>query len=155
MLELLKQFPGTKQGIQDFIDSIFEEIVDHGEDSIQYATAIKSMADIVAAFNKQKDIQDCVVRDVENYGEKELNLQGVKYQVRETGVKYNFAGCGHSKWDELNQVIKDTTEQRKDIETTLKTIKASTPELVDAETGEMLRPPAKTSTTKVVITLPK
>lgn len=155
MLELLKQLPTTKQGVQDFIDAIYQEVVERGEDSIQFATAIKTMADISAAFNKQSDIQDCVIRDVQNYGEKELVLQGVKYQVRETGVKYNFAGCGHSGWDGFNKLIKDTTEKRKDIEATLKTIKGSTPDLVDAETGEMLRPPAKTSTTKVVITLPK
>ena len=104
MLDLLKHLPTTKQGVQDFIDAIYQEVVERGEDSIQFATAIKTMADISAAFNKQTDIQDCVVRDVQNYGEKELVIQGIKYQVRETGVKYNFSGCGHSGWDDFNKL---------------------------------------------------
>lgn len=155
MKDLLIRFPTSKSGVDQFVDEIRENILDYGEDALPYALMIKSMAEIVAVFNKEEEIQDAINNEFTYHAEKEFTERGVKYQVRETGVKYNFSGCGHSGWNDFDKLVKDATQKRKDIETTLKTIKSSSPELVDAETGEMLRPPSKTSTTKVIITLPK
>ncbi len=55
---------------------------------------------------------------------------------------YDFAACGDNEWDNLDLQIKRLTDRRKERENFLKTLKKP---IADAESGDIINPPAFTT----------
>jgi hypothetical protein len=64
-------------------------------------------------------------------------------------VKYDYAGCGSADWKFYAANEQNMAESRKKIETFLKTIPVDG--VADPQTGEMMFPTVKTSSTTVTI----
>lgn len=152
-INTLMLMPSNSSEVSTFFDGIKSAIINGEIDPLDVLRQITSMSNLIKEFNADKDIQDEILRESEKYGKKSFEAKNMKLQIKEVGVKYDFKNCGHSGWYEKQEKLTEVKNDIKNIETTLKTIKESSPELVDAESGEMLRPAAKTSTTKVVVSL--
>ena len=102
---------------------------------------------------KKKILDDCL-QELDLHPKEGTKIAGVQIQQVESGVKYDYSNC--EAWKERDQLVKDSTEFKKELESKLKGLKK--PEsILDEETGEVTRlvPPARTSTTTVKITFKK
>lgn len=102
---------------------------------------------------KKSILSDCI-DEAYKFDKTGATIRGVKIQVKEAGVKYNYSNT--EIWNETNEEIKQMTEVRKSLEGRLKAIKGKE-NIVDDNTGEVieLNEPIKTSTTTIAITFPK
>lgn len=88
-------------------------------------------------------------------GEK-ITAIGCELTQKESGVKYDFTGCGDAVYDRLCAEMEALKERMKERESFLKTIKQGMT-VVDEESGEVMtiRPCCKTSKTIVEVRLSK
>ena len=128
---------GVKAGIQEPLDLVVK---------IEF---LKKALDLA----KKEILEDCIDETLKH--EKEgATIRGVKIQVREAGVKYNYSNT--EIWNHTNTEIEESKIVLKDLESRLKTVKG-TETIVQPETGEVieLNQPVKTSKTTIAITFPK
>lgn len=153
MIDLIKDYSETKQGCLDILNKTKEDIKDGFIDPLDIAREIAFLTLLCKEFNSDVEIQDSILDEASKYGGKEFEAKNIKIQVREVGVKYDYKNCGHSGWLKYNNEKEECSKKIKDIESILKHVKESSQNLVDSETGEMISPPSKKSTTKAVISL--
>ena len=118
---------------------------------------MKSIGESISLFLKNNDIREAVIKETEKYGKGETpSYKGAVVQVKETSVKYDFAGCNDIVWDKLNKEKKEVDEKIKQRESFLKLVNTNKTE-IDKETGEIytIFPPARSSTTSYAITFKK
>tara|TARA_Y100000361_G_C11162000_1_gene348104 strand:+ start:30880 stop:31353 length:474 start_codon:yes stop_codon:yes gene_type:complete len=128
---------GVKAGIEEPLDLVVK---------IEFLKKALDMA-------KKSILSDCI-DEAYKFDKTGATIRGVKIQVKEAGVKYNYSNT--EIWNETNEEIKQMTEVRKSLEGRLKAIKGKE-NIVDDNTGEVieLNEPIKTSTTTIAITFPK
>ncbi|MAB40607.1 MAG: hypothetical protein CL525_16115 [Aequorivita sp.] len=128
---------GVKAGIQEPLDLVVK---------IEFLKKALDQA--------KKEILDDCIDEASKYEKDGASIRGVKIQVKEAGVKYNYSNT--ELWNETNREIEDNKQVLKDLETRLKTVKG-TETIVQPETGEVieLNQPVKTSKTTIAITFPK
>lgn len=148
--KVITELPVTKNEINDLFLAAKKSIMDGDTSPLKFAVQIKALEELVKALRADKDIRDCIISEVELYG-KDADYQGNNISVRETGVKYDFAVCGSSKYNEVMSQIESLTEKKKEIEKFLKVVPDGG--MADPETGELISKPVKSSTTSPVIKL--
>mgnify|MGYP000016361588 CR=1 FL=1 len=81
-----------------------------------------------------------------------VSINGVTLRMKEAGVKYDYSA--NEAWSQLMAQETQIANQRKEVEATLKTLKAPM-DIVNTDTGELhtMYPPVKTSKTTIEITL--
>ena len=128
---------GVKAGIQEPLDLVVK---------IEFLKKALDQA--------KKEILDDCIDEASKYEKDGASIRGVKIQVKEAGVKYNYSNT--DLWNETNREIEDNKQVLKDLESRLKTVKG-TETIVQPETGEVieLNQPVKTSKTTIAITFPK
>lgn len=141
--------PQNKAEIEVYNANVKELALSGEIELIPMARSIKVMEKIVKQFNDDKDIQDALLNEVSKYGKGELK----EIQTRDFG-KYDYSECNHPHYDRLLIDIAELNEQKKALETYLKTLKKPT-EFIDPETSEMclIIPPVKEGSEKVVFTI--
>lgn len=145
--------PTSKKEIKIHIESVKETLLNGETDPLQNARTLKALEELINGLRKDPDIRDSIMEEALLYGQKRFDAYGAEYQIKEVGVKYDFDKCNCAELDEINKNIKALTNRKKEIEKTLKALPQGG--LADPETGEMLLPPTKTSTTSVTVTLKK
>ena len=111
---------------------------------------LKAIEEITKQLRADEDIRAFVMKEAEKYG-KSFEWRGAKMSIREVGVKYDYASTGDSEWALLDAQIKELSEKKKAREKFLQAIPVTG--TVSPETGEMIYPPAKSSTTSIAVTL--
>lgn len=108
-----------------------------------------------AAAEARSKIKDETIAEIAKHG-KIAELKGVKMEIKEVGVKYDYTQCGHIQYNALKSREFLVKEEVKEFENLLKTV-TKKQIFVDEESGESfeVHPPLKTSTTSAAITLPK
>lgn len=153
----INQFP-TNKNEQSIMAARFAQAIADGEVSPLDAVAkMKSLQEVITLFLKDEAVSNAVITEVEKYGRGETpSANGATFQVKETGVKYDFSVCGDIVWNSLKEQADKINEALKDREKYLKTIKQSKTE-IDEESGEIytILPPVKTSTTSYTVTFKK
>ena len=132
---LISEVP-TKSDIASNAQAIAEMV---GEGEIP---ALKAMAKLKAieelAKMAQQQIAELALAEAQNYGQKSFtDFGGVKFEVKETGVKYDYSQDG--EWQSYNDQLNEVKALMKGRETALKAL------------GQC----AKSSTTAVCVTLNK
>ena len=142
--------PQNKAEIEVYNESVKELALSGDCDIIKLSRQVNIMKRIVETFEKDKDIQEVLIKECEKYGKGELK----EIQVKEVGTKYDFSECGLPEYEKVCASIEKLNERKKELEMYLKTVKPNT-EFIDPKSGEcvMLNPPIKTSTTKAVFTI--
>jgi hypothetical protein len=80
---------------------------------------------------------------------------------QQTGVRYEYKGCGDPEWDDLNAQVQSLQLRLKARELFLKGLKGANEidEIIDEETGELVYPavtvypPLKTGGTSIIVTV--
>ena len=102
-------------------------------------------------------VMDAAIDEAAKYnkGEK-ITAMGCELSQKESGVKYDYSGCGDAVYDRLVAEMDALKEKMKDREAFLKTVKEAMT-VGDEETGEVMtiRPAAKSSKTIVEVRIGK
>ena len=142
----------TKQSIAREVDR-FRIAVENGE-----ADPLKALAYLKGVEKVVKDsigkIMPHALDEFQKYkGEKAITvLTGCKVEEMEGGVNYDYSNT--DKWTEIKAKENLIAKERKELESTLKTLKKPLKE-VDEDTGELivLNPAIRTSTTTLKVTI--
>lgn len=150
--DLIKsEFPISKKEIEN-VSNVIVQLVNDGElNAMNVIINLKFLSD---AFNSIRDkLTEPVRTAIEQYG-KEVTMKGVKLELAETGVKYDYSNDAH--WERLNASLKSAQRLCKDREKYLQGVTHKIVE-VDEETGETMEifPPIKTSKSSFKINIPK
>lgn len=85
---------------------------------------------------------------------KRAEMFGAVVDSVETGVRYNYQETGDKLWQQLDELVQEYTDKKKNRETFLRSL-TQPMNFVDDITGEMytINPPIKTSSTTLKITI--
>jgi hypothetical protein len=144
-VSFLKQIANDRQTIDSFTNQLTLEVQ---EGSIETQWLHGVLTKLIKNLTELKDL-NAQNLDADNIYKEAF---GFTYMKKEAGAKYDFSNCNHPKWIELSQKENEIKEQKKEIETTLKTIKAPMT-IVDNETGDIIsvNPPIKSSKTIIEV----
>lgn len=128
--------------------TIVEHFKETGESPLETLVrmdAISQLFDEVRA-----DLRDLVVSELEKYPQGKAEVLGSEVAKIESGVKYIYEQ--DYAWDKLNKEVESLKYALKEREKMLRSI---TSPVVDPETGEMVHPAPRVSTTTFKISLKK
>ena len=149
-LSTIADAPITYVEIGNLIYAMKAELLSGDYNPLDVELKLKAMEETIKQLRADEDIKQFVLAEAEKYG-KSFEWRGAKMSVREVGVKYDYATTGDSEWAMLDAEIKELTEKKKAREKFLQAIPVTG--TVSPETGEMIYPPARTSTTSIAVTL--
>jgi len=153
---VLTLFPETKEQQDKFVDLLVSQIENGEVDPLKAEAQIVNIEQIVKKYRANKTVQDACLNEAEKYGAKQFTLHNAKYSIKEVGVKYDYSDCNHPVYNDLCDKIKELEEQKKNIESQLKSFSKMWI-YTDSDTGEVVEvyPPAKSSLTRVVVEINK
>ena len=70
----------------------------------------------------EKQTNDLSLTEAEKHGQRSFEINGAKVELAELGTKYDFSACSHPGLIYANASIIKLTEEKKKIETFLKTV---------------------------------
>ena len=158
MTSLPQIFTGTapsKTEIEEQSKIIIDQIMEGGDvNPLRVASTIKSLE--LAAKTIKEGISEYMLTEANKYETKSFDFDGHKFQVKETGVKYDYSLCNDPIYKQLKKDEVELAGKIKAREAFLKSI-SDQQTIVDEDTGEVVTilPPSKSGTTSVTITLKK
>lgn len=144
---VLSLFPETKASVKSFVERIKSEVLSGEKDPLEFSVIFKSLEEIVKELRSDKDIKETILDEAAKYGNKTFEAKGAKFTIRDS-ARYDYSS--DEKWRELNAEVTKLKEKIKKREEMLKSL---TDEVADPETGEIIYPAVKYSTTSVSVTL--
>jgi len=153
--EILSLFDITKEQQQSFCHDLIERIKEGNAYALKVHLQIKSMSDIIKQITDDAGYKKIVLSDAESYGKKSFDFLNGKFEIKETGVKYDYSQCNDPVLIDLEFRANELNEQVKQRQAFLKSVPASGVSILIEETGESVTvyPPSKSSTTSVAVTL--
>ena len=144
--------PTTKEQIALFAGQLIDSVKDGFENPLTLHTKIIAFKKALDAVSEA--IKDDVVKEAERHNQKSFDYNGCRIEIKDLGVKYDFASCCDPKWERAKSDEQLATTLRKEREVFLKGIKTSET-IIDEDTGEVIKlmPPIKTSNTGITVTL--
>jgi len=150
-LQKIENLPSTKASINAFVEDVANMLQNEGC-NLNIAFKLKALEDLAIKLRKNKTIKNVLINEAGKYTKEELKSMGI--ELCEVGTKYDFTACNDIAWNELKQQEDWIVSARKKREELLKTISINYLS-VEKETGEVVKPPLKTSETGLKITLKK
>lgn len=106
----------------------------------------------IKLYKDNEDVRRITLDQLAKYG-KTATFGDCKLEEAETGVRYDYSGCGDSKLTELYGRMEALKNEIKAREEMLKHLQPG--EAVDPNTGEIMYPPARSSKTTIKTTFKK
>jgi hypothetical protein len=153
-LSTISVLPSTKEQQFAFFKAMKSEILASDRDPLKILVNLKYIERVIADILKDEDIEHHFANEFHLYeAEKVVTVNGVKLQMQETGVKYDYNASGDPKWFDLDKQITELTEKRKEREKFLQNIPKDEPGIVDSDTGIFITRPPRSSKSKVIVKL--
>lgn len=146
-ISTINLLPSTKEELTVFVKNTKDYILSGMESPLKIAAQLKAMEELIDTLRKDKEIREYTLKEAEKEG-KTFKKHGAEFQVKESGVKYDFSACNDSKYNALLDELIDIKLKVEQRETFLKSLKES---VADIDTGEIINLPVKTSTTIVTV----
>lgn len=149
---VVRLFPSTQTQIDVFSDNIIQSVQNGEASPLETLVLLKALEK--ASERIMKEIRENVITAAEKYPERTFEFAGASIEKGEVGVKYDYATCGDPVYEQ-RQSIMDAAKTLVDERTAfLRTLKEPIT-IVDEGSGEIvtIRPPQKTSTTSVKVTI--
>lgn len=108
---------------------------------------------MIEALQDDPQVRDYALGELSKYG-KERQMPDCKMEQIETGVKYDYSECGDSQLQDMYATLSNLKADIKDREALLRCIPEGQT-IADADTGEVLRRPHRTSKTTIKVTFKK
>ena len=134
-----------KQNIVDLVNNFKSEFIDAGSKKFDYWLNIKMLEKAIKDILNDKNIKRSFLNEAEKEGIRSFDKIGAKWQIVETGVKYDYSVCDDNELNDLLEQQKVIDAKVKERQEFLKTIKG---EVFDSN-GIRLNPPIKISETIV------
>lgn len=165
-IKTVSLFELNKAGRAEFVTQLVEAM-DNGEiEPIQVHLQVKGMEKIIDCltetdekknplFEQAKKYKALVLASVQQYGNKDVEYKGAKFDIKEVGVKYDYSQCNDPELAEWAQAAAELSEKIKAKQKFLQTVPQKGLLITNEETGETntVYPPSKSSTTAVQCTL--
>lgn len=133
----LKRGALTKAQQESFSAKLIDEILNGDANSLDVNLYLKSMEKVIETVLKNSLVKEAIFSEAAKFGEKTFEHLGCKITM--TGKQtFDYATCGSSEWEDLDDKIKSLTVKKKNLEETFKTLKAPMATLE----GEIINPPA-------------
>jgi hypothetical protein len=148
-VQLLTLMANTSTQITVFSDGVIEAVQGGEIPALTVLVQLKAME--TASERIRKEIRPNMLNEIDKQPDT-FQYLGNKITKAEHGTKYEFENCNHPGWNDLTKIINNAIEQRKEIEATLKTLKAPTTLVFDDEIVTV-NPPIKKSTSGINISI--
>lgn len=125
----------TKSDIQNQVTAIVGQVKDGNINPLRAYGLLAALEKM--AGDAKKELTEAAITEAMKYPEKEIGVYGAKFQIKETGVRYDFSN--DPEWCDYQEQIDLVKAQQKGREATLKALKLC----------------AKSSTTTLQVTLNK
>lgn len=148
----LDLFATSRTGIDVASDQIIEGIRSGDVSPLKALVWCKTMEEIIERV--RKETKDNQLTASEKYPGKTFEFAGATLTKAEHGTKYNYAGCGDTKWERLSVDAETAKSRLSEREGFLKALKEPLT-VVDEMTGEVvtIKPPPKTSTSGLTVSI--
>lgn len=144
----LSSIEPTKFSIELLKQTIVHHFRETGENPLEMLVKAEALIQLLDGI--RADLKEDVISLLDKHPQGKADVLGAEVAKFESGVKYAYDG--DYTWQKLNQEVESIKYKLKERESLLKTIKEP---LVDPETGEMIYPAPKYSTTTFKISLKK
>lgn len=154
-ISILSLFETTKVERQDFVIRVVESLDNGHVDPLKVHLQVKCMEDVIKQLNANTIYKNNVLDAAQKYEKKSFDFSNSKVEIKEVGVKYDFSKCEDITLNDLYAKQAELDAKVKARETMLKSVSEKGMIVTDEESGETFTvyPPAKSSTTSVVVTL--
>lgn len=142
----------NKTDIEAIASTLLSKLESGYVNPLSILTTVKTYEKV---FEKiKKELINYSLDEAGKYGEKEFELNGVKFTKMEAGTSYDYSVCGHEYYNDLCSKIEELNKEKKELEKLLVSIKKPTT-IVMPFTGLIcdVMPPVKKSTTTLKVTL--
>lgn len=143
----LSLFPETKLQVKTFVEKVKAEVLSGEKDPLEFAILFKSLEEVVKELRADGEIRECILDEAVKFGQKTFETRGAKLTIRES-AQYDYSE--DSKWCDLKSELDNIKARMKVREDMLKSL---TGPVADPDTGEIINPAAKKSTTTVSVSL--
>ena len=141
--------PQTKAERAHFVELVVNEILNGERDPLEVEIYLKNIEETINEIRKNSEVKQLLINEAAKYNAKTFDFKGSKITISQRS-SYDYSTCNSSEWSELDHQIKELKEKQKTIE---KQLSVMTKSIVDAETGELINPPAKSTTEFLTIKL--
>ena len=142
--------PSNNDEITRYVNTIRSEILDGGDDPLKVLKQLKMVEKTIEVLLKDVKLRDFFYDEAAKYG-KSFEHIGTHFDIRESGVKYDYTTCNDSVWFALREQCDKYDALRKEREKFLQNVPVEG--VANTETGELIYRPAKSSTTVVAVKL--
>lgn len=146
----LALFETTKEQRKTFVNSIIEQVINGEVDVLKVHMQAKCTEQLMKELTDNPHYKTELLDAAQKHGKK-FETYNSEFRVKEAGVKWDYSNCNDSYYDALVSDMKTMQEKIKVREKFLQTLPPSG--VASPDTGEMLYPAIKTSTTIVQCTL--
>lgn len=146
----LALFETTKEQRRTFIANIIAEAKEGNIDVLKLHMQAKCSEQLMKELLSNHDYKSLLMEQAEKHGKK-FEMYNSEFQIKEAGIKWDYSKCEDTTYQELLQKQAELSEKIKAREKLLQTIPASG--VVDPDTGAIIYPASKSSTTIVQCTL--
>jgi hypothetical protein len=151
-LKQISQLPDNKAQVKAFARQLKDEILTNDKDPLKILVHLKFIEKLIEDVLKDDEIDLHFLNEFHQYGkEKVVEVNGAKLSEMEAGIRYDYSASGDPVWFDLDKQIKELAEKKKEREKFLQNLPYEG--TVDPTTGVYVNRPAKSSKTKVKVTL--
>lgn len=143
LIQLMKDSPS----IEALANSAIESVLGGDINPIEAHIRIAKMEQAIKRYRANDRVREVTLNELAKYGKKQ-SFGDVVLEEAEVGVKYDYSVCSDSKLEFLYKEREEIEGLIKMREAMLKAIPEGQT-IVDADTGETLHRPAKTSKTQI------
>ena len=142
----------TKEQRESFVRSIVSALDEGTADPLKVHLQVKNTEDLIKQITSDEKYREFLLNEASKYG-KSFEQYNAKFQVKETGTRYDYSVCGDSEIQALQEEADKLAEKIKARQKFLQSVPASGLELLRGDELITIYPPIKTSTTSVTVTL--
>lgn len=142
----------TKEQRESFVRSIVSALDEGTADPLKVHLQVKNTEDLIKQITSDEKYREFLLNEAGKYG-KTFERFNAKFQVKETGTRYDYSVCGDSEIMQLQEQAEKIAEKLKARQKFLQSLPASGVEVLQGDELVTLYPPVKTSTTSVTVTL--
>ncbi len=146
----LLQIPKSRRDVNRIASGIINRIIEQELSALETDIKLRYWEKLIEAVRSNEQVKGLILEEVDLHPEKTFEEHGVEITKKELGVRFDFSDCGDSHHIELLNQIAELKAALKRRETLLKSIDG---EMADPETGEILYPPVRKSTTGISVKL--
>jgi hypothetical protein len=144
----------TEKDIAQMVSNSIEHILETGE-VLKVAEAISCMEHFIKGVKDDPRFKEYVREETSKYPKGFISNSGAKIECIESGVKYDYSGCGDIQWETMDAEMKGLKDRITEREKFLKNLPLEGIEVRHEDQLIHVYPPSKSSTSSFKITLAK